>query len=76
MWNLGYHITWQDLKDVFREFGPIIRTDVPTNQDGRSKGMGTVLFENENDAQRAIDEMTGKEVDGRVVDCRMDKYAS
>lgn len=76
VWNLQYHIGWQDLKDLFREFGPVIRADVPSNADGRSKGMGTVLFENEADAQRAIEEMTGKEVDGRVIDCRLDRYAN
>ena len=75
VWNLPYHIRWQDLKDLFRDYGNVIRADVPQTHDGKSKGMGTVLFETVEDADRAIQEMTGKEVDGRVVDCRLDKYA-
>jgi RNA recognition motif-containing protein len=75
VWNLPYHIRWQDLKDLFRDFGPVIRADVQQTGDGKSKGMGTVLFESEADAQRAIDDMTGKEIDGRVIDCRLDRYA-
>lgn len=75
VWNLPYHIRWQDLKDLFRDFGNVIRADVPMTPDGKSKGMGTVLFETEMEADRAIQEMTGKEVDGRIVDCRLDKFA-
>lgn len=75
VWNLPYHIRWQDLKDLFRDYGNVIRADVPQTADGKSKGMGTVLFETEMDADRAIQEMTGKEIDGRIVDCRLDKYA-
>lgn len=75
VWNLPYHIRWQDLKDLFRDYGSVIRADVPQTHDGKSKGMGTVLFETEMEAERAIQEMTGKEVDGRVVDCRLDKFA-
>lgn len=75
VWNLPYHIRWQDLKDLFREYGVVIRADVPQTHDGKSKGMGTVLFETEMEAERAIQEMTGKEVDGRIVDCRLDKFA-
>lgn len=75
IWNLPYHIRWQDLKDLCRDYGNVIRADVPQRHDGKSKGMGTVLFESEVEADRAIQEMTGKEIDGRIVDCRHDKYA-
>lgn len=75
VWNLPYHIKWQDLKDIFREYGSVIRADVPQLPDGKSKGMGTVLFETEADAQNAIHEMNGREIEGRVVDCRLDRYA-
>lgn len=76
VWNLPFHVRWQDLKDIFRNYGSVIRADVMLFPDGKSKGMGTVLFEAEEEAQRAIDEMTGKEIDGRVIDCRMDRYAT
>lgn len=75
VWNLPYHIRWQDLKDLFRDYGNVIRADVPQTHDGKSRGMGTVLFETEMEAERAIQEMTGKEINGRIVDCRLDKFA-
>lgn len=75
IWNLPFHIRWQDLKDVCREYGTVIRADVPHRPDGKSKGMGMVLFEKADEAERAITGITGKEIDGRIVDCRHDKYA-
>lgn len=74
VWNLPYSMRWQNLKDLFRESGDVIRAEVP-ERDGRSKGMGTVLFETEEDAKRAIEEWNGKEIEGRTIDCRLDRYA-
>ncbi|KAL7416430.1 hypothetical protein BDY24DRAFT_336923 [Mrakia frigida] len=51
---LPYHIQWQDLKDLFRTSGNIIRADVVLGPDGRSKGVGHVLFATEEDALRGI----------------------
>ncbi len=75
VWNLPYNMRWQHLKDMFRESGDVIRADVPLHHDGKSKGMGTVLFETERDAERAIRDFNGKSVEGRVVDVRLDKFA-
>lgn len=75
VWNLPYNIRWQHLKDMFRESGDVIRADVPLHHDGKSKGMGTVLFESERDAERAIRDWNGKSVEGRMIDCRLDKFA-
>ena len=44
---------WQDLKDLFRKCGDVIRADV-MERDGRSKGCGTVLFSSIRDADEAI----------------------
>eukprot|EP01083_Nonionella_stella_P067203 177596_1 len=52
--NLPYSSTWQDLKDLFAKFGPVIRAHVMVNADGTSKGFGTVQFENEKDSEKAI----------------------
>ncbi|KAA8492148.1 putative RNA-binding protein [Porphyridium purpureum] len=72
--NLPFTCRWQHLKDIFRTSGGnVIRADIIMGQDGRSKGIGTVLFETEEEAQRAIDEMNGAEVDGRLIEVRMDR---
>ncbi|KII87723.1 hypothetical protein PLICRDRAFT_112167 [Plicaturopsis crispa FD-325 SS-3] len=52
--SLPFHCQWQDLKDLFRQAGTIIRADVALGQDGRSRGFGTVVFANEVDADRAV----------------------
>ncbi|KAF6002949.1 hypothetical protein F1559_001309 [Cyanidiococcus yangmingshanensis] len=75
IWNLPYSYTWQDLKDEFRSCGSIIRADILMDQEGRSRGAGTIVFETEEDAQRAIQMMDRAELAGRVVDVRLDKYA-
>jgi len=68
--NLPFSTSWQDLKDTFKSCGEIIRADVLTGYDGRSKGQGTVLFEESDAAQRAIDQFNGTDFDGRVVTVR------
>lgn len=74
VWNLPYHMRWQQLKDIFRDAGDVVRADVPLHSDGKSKGMGTVMFERAEDAERAIEEWSGKTIEGRVVDVRYDKF--
>jgi RNA recognition motif-containing protein len=52
--QLPYQAGWQDLKDLFRSAGNIVRADINIGPDGRAKGSGTVIFETVNDAQNAI----------------------
>ncbi|KAI8893861.1 hypothetical protein BC833DRAFT_607002 [Globomyces pollinis-pini] len=73
--NLPYSVSWQDLKDRFRDCGRVVRADVMMS-DGRSKGMGLVVFENESDARRAIDEFDNYEWQGRRIEVREDRFAS
>ncbi|KAG6901059.1 hypothetical protein C0995_001328 [Termitomyces sp. Mi166 len=57
--NLPFHCQWQDLKDLFRRAGTIMRADVALGQDGRSRGFGTVTFATESDADRAVQMFDG-----------------
>ena len=52
--QLPYQAGWQDLKDLFRTAGNIIRADINIGADGRPKGSGTVVFETPKDAAQAI----------------------
>ena len=52
--QLPYQAGWQDLKDLFRTAGNIVRADINIGVDGRAKGSGTVIFETAKDAQQAI----------------------
>ena len=42
--QLPYQAGWQDLKDLFRQAGNIIRADINIGADGRPKGSGTVIL--------------------------------
>jgi RNA recognition motif-containing protein len=43
-----------NLKDHFREAGNVLRADVVTDPEGKSRGFGTVLFGTTRDAAKAI----------------------
>lgn len=54
MKQLPLQASWQDLKDLMRQAGEVIRADVGMAFDGRPKGNGTVVFLNPQEAQNAI----------------------
>jgi RNA recognition motif-containing protein len=57
--NIPQSVTWQQLKDVFREVGPVARADVSVDRHGKSTGRGTVFFEKHSDAEEAIRVLNG-----------------
>lgn len=59
IYQLPFHCQWQDLKDLFRQAGTIMRADVALGPDGRSRGFGTVVFATEQDAERAVKVFNG-----------------
>ncbi|PWN30099.1 RNA-binding domain-containing protein, partial [Jaminaea rosea] len=52
--NLSYATQWQDLKDLFRAAGNILRADIALGSEGRSRGFGTALFGSKEEAARAV----------------------
>jgi RNA recognition motif-containing protein len=71
---LPFSTQWQDLKDLLRPAGRILRADIALAPDGRSKGWGTAVFATPQEAQNAIDTFDGWEVDGRIIKVRWDKF--
>ncbi|NLL28592.1 MAG: RNA-binding protein [Bacteroidales bacterium] len=64
--NLNYKVNAERLKTVFLEYGEVESAIVITDKfTGRSKGFGFVTMVSDSDAQRAIDELNGKEFEGR-----------
>ena len=57
--QLPFHIQWQDLKDLFRQAGSILRADVALGPDNRSRGFGSVVFATDVDAERAVQMFNG-----------------
>ena len=52
--NLPHETTWQELKDIFRKAGEVLRADVEPDAAGKSKGHGIVQFETVHAAEHAI----------------------
>ena len=66
--SLAYATTDDSLKAFFETVGPVKSARVITDREsGRSKGFGFVEFEDEANNQKAIDELNGKELDGRAI---------
>ena len=66
--NLPYSTNDQALNDLFAGFGKISSANIITDKfSGRSRGFGFVEMENDDEAEKAIQEMNGKEIDGRAI---------
>ncbi len=72
--NLPYATTWQDLKDLFRQAGDVIRADVELDFRGFSRGFGNVFFPTKEEMYKAIDMFNGYDLDGRVLEVREGRY--
>uniref|UniRef100_A0A7N6AKI2 Polyadenylate-binding protein n=1 Tax=Anabas testudineus TaxID=64144 RepID=A0A7N6AKI2_ANATE len=65
--NFGEDMDDEKLKELFGKYGPALSIRVMTDENGKSKGFGFVSFERHEDAQKAVDDMNGKELNGRQV---------
>ncbi|KAI9245815.1 hypothetical protein EDC94DRAFT_628065 [Helicostylum pulchrum] len=70
--NLSYRLRWQDVKDLFKKAGHVVRADVAMHSDNQSKGHGFVLYTCVEDAQKAIDMFHRYKWSGRVIEVRPD----
>jgi len=62
--NINYNATAEDLKPLFAEYGEVLSIKIINDREtGRSKGFGFV--EMESGAETAIEELNGKEFQGR-----------
>ena len=64
--NLPFTITEGSLGDLFAAFGTVESVNLITDRaSGRSKGFGFVEMSTDDEAQKAIADMNGKECEGR-----------
>jgi len=64
--NLSYSVGNGDLESLFSQFGDVSRAQVIQHRDtGRSKGFGFVEMDDEDSAEKAIEELDGSEFEGR-----------
>lgn len=66
--SLAYATTDEGLKAFFEQIGEVERVMVAKDREtNRSRGFGFVTFADEANNQKAIDELDGKELDGRPI---------
>ncbi|XP_075703116.1 polyadenylate-binding protein 1-like isoform X2 [Rhinoderma darwinii] len=65
--NFGDDMDDVRLKEIFSAFGNTLSVKVMMDDGGRSRGFGFVNFGNHEEAQKAVVEMNGKEINGRMV---------
>lgn len=66
--SLSYNTSDQSLEDFFKSEGNVVSAKVIIDREtGRSKGFGFVEMENDADADNAIKNLNGKELDGREI---------
>jgi len=66
--NLSYQSTEDELRDLFAEFGDVVSAKLIVDKfTGQSKGFGFVEMSNNSEAQKAMDELNGRDVNGRSI---------
>ncbi len=64
--NLPFTTTEEDLREMFEQHGSTVSVRVITDREtGRSRGFGFVEFEEEGNAQKALDALNGMDMGGR-----------
>uniref|UniRef100_A0A672H5I4 Heterogeneous nuclear ribonucleoprotein M n=1 Tax=Salarias fasciatus TaxID=181472 RepID=A0A672H5I4_SALFA len=71
--NLDFKVGWKKLKEVFSMAGVVKRADVKEDKDGKSRGMGTVTFEQPLEAVQAISMFNGQMLFDRQMHVKMDE---
>jgi RNA recognition motif-containing protein len=66
--SLSWGVNDDQLGDFFAQIGEVESAKVIIDRDsGRSKGFGFVEMKSDDDAKKAVEELNGKELDGRPV---------
>ena len=74
--NLSFDIPTVDLENAFSAHGKVSTVNIIMDRaSGRSRGFAFIEMENENDAQKCVQNLDGAEMNGRniIVNIAMDK---
>ncbi|KAK1227054.1 nuclear localization sequence binding protein [Marasmius sp. AFHP31] len=70
--QLSWNVDEDRLAQEFSSFGEVVSTSIPLDRyTGRSRGFGYVHFATDEALEKALEDMNGKEIDGRAI--RVDK---
>ncbi len=66
--NLSYDAMENDLQTIFEQAGSVVKCDIMVDrQTGQSKGFAFIEMATQEDADKAIKECNGKDLDGRAL---------
>ena len=66
--NISYGISEEELKELFGQYGEVVSVKIITDREtGRSRGFAFVEMSNDEEAKKAIEELNGKENNGRTL---------
>jgi RNA recognition motif-containing protein len=66
--NLSYNTTEMTLRDTFGQIGTVADAKVVMDRDtGRPRGFAFVEMSSDQEAQAAIEQLNGRELDGRAI---------
>jgi cold-inducible RNA-binding protein len=66
--NLSFGATEDAVRSMFEAYGTVERVNLITDRDtGRARGFGFVEMSNNAEADRAITELNGRDLDGRAM---------
>ncbi|XWS43380.1 hypothetical protein CRYUN_Cryun16bG0098200 [Craigia yunnanensis] len=66
--GISFHTTEKGLLDAFSQYGQVMEAKIITDRvSDKSKGFGFVTYASEDEAEKAIAQMNGKDLNGRVI---------
>ncbi len=68
--NLPFSTTNESLQQHFASFNPTAASVITDRDSGRSRGFGFVKFDDDAQADKAVEELNGKDLDGRPLTVR------
>jgi cold-inducible RNA-binding protein len=72
--GISFNTTSEGLRDFFGQAGTVLSANVITDQfSGRSRGFGFVEMASPEEAQRAVSELNGRDLDGRSLKVEVSK---
>lgn len=66
--GLSFYTSNKGLSDAFSQYGQVVEANIVVDRvSDKSKGFGFVTFASHDEAEKALSEMNGKTLDGRVI---------
>ena len=73
--GLEYNVDYNDIKNFFKGCGYVNNSvQLGLNREGRNNGFGAILFNKEEDAQHAVEDLNEKYIGNRWVELTLMSY--